>query len=359
MESLVADLETFRGRRVLVTGHTGFKGSWLSLWLQQHGAIVYGFALQPESAKSHFSLLNLDQIIEHNVGDIRNEESLRQIFDRVKPEVVFHLAAQPLVKKSYDFPVETFDTNIIGSTHLLECVRNSPSVKVCIFVTSDKCYLNRETSIGYKENDQLGGHDPYSASKAAAELVFASYNFSFFNNNELLGAASVRAGNVIGGGDWSDNRIVPDCVRALIDGRPIVLRQPYATRPWQHVLEPLSGYIKLAAKLFRQPNFGISSFNVGPLESSVHTVLDVAQACVKEWGSGDVVVDSLEANHHEASILHLNCDLAKTELLWEPRWNFSQTVHETMDWYKRAEGHEPVIEITGQQIKKYEESLND
>ena len=168
MESLVVDLETFRGRRVLITGHTGFKGSWLSLWLQQHGAIVYGFALQPESLNSHFSLLNLEQIIEHNVGDIRNEESLRQIFERVKPEVVFHLAAQPLVKKSYDFPVETFDTNIIGSTHLLECVRNSPSVKVCIFVTSDKCYLNRETSTGYKEHDQLGGHDPYSASKAAA-----------------------------------------------------------------------------------------------------------------------------------------------------------------------------------------------
>ncbi|HSM98265.1 MAG TPA: CDP-glucose 4,6-dehydratase, partial [Gallionella sp.] len=243
--------ESFRGKRVLVTGHTGFKGSWLALWLHQMGAHVLGYALPPERDDDHFNLLGLVRQIDHVVGDIRDHAAVRQAFERFQPEIVFHLAAQPLVRYSYAEPKLTFDTNVAGSVNILEAVRTTQSIKALVYVTSDKCYRNNEWIWGYRENDELGGHDPYSASKAAAELVFSSYQDSFFHARAGFGAATVRAGNVIGGGDWALDRIVPDAIRALRADKPVMLRNPNSTRPWQHVLEPLSGYLMIAANLLK------------------------------------------------------------------------------------------------------------
>ena len=239
MENLVNALEVFRGRKVLITGDTGFKGSWLSLWLHQHGAKVFGYALPPED-NSHFDALGLSKIVQHRDGDIRDYKSLSTFINEVDPDIIFHLAAQALVIKSYQDPKETFDTNVVGGINLLEAVRHHHGLKALVFITSDKCYLNKEVARGYTELDELGGYDPYSASKAAAELVFASYAKSYFAHRPSFGAASARAGNVIGGGDWSSDRIIPDCIRSLIAQAPIEVRNPDATRPWQHVLEPLS-----------------------------------------------------------------------------------------------------------------------
>ena len=250
MESLVNALESFRGKRVLITGDTGFKGSWLSLWLHNHGAEVFGYAL-PALPHSHFNDLSLGSVINHVDGDVRDLASLNKRFQEVQPHAVFHLAAQPIVRLSYRDPVQTFETNIGGSTNVLECVRLTESVQALIFITSDKCYRNVEQVAGYTEEDVLGGNDPYSASKGAAELVFAAYNASFFAHRDGLIAASARAGNVIGGGDWAEDRIIPDCIRSLQQNTAIVIRNPHATRPWQHVLEPLSGYIMLGSAMLK------------------------------------------------------------------------------------------------------------
>ena len=257
-------LSSFSGKRVLITGHTGFKGSWLAFVLSEAGADVVGYALSPESGRSHFELLNLKDHIRHVVGDVRDQASLHAVVQSARPEFVFHLAAQALVKESYGDPVGTFSTNVMGSVNLLEAVRQSETVRSLIYVTSDKCYENMEWPWGYRENDRLGGHDPYSASKAAAELSFAAYAKSFFSSRPELGAATTRAGNVIGGGDWAKDRIVPDCIRAVEASRPVQLRSPNATRPWQHVLEPLSGYMLLAIRLRDDPARYAGSWNFGP-----------------------------------------------------------------------------------------------
>ena len=356
MGNLVADLEAFRGKRVLITGHTGFKGSWLSLWLHLHGAEVFGFALPPEGDSAHFSALQLAERIDHTVGDIRNVAQLASVFNRVQPEAVFHLAAQALVRRSYRDPIETFSTNVTGSLNVLECVRHSDSVKALVFVTSDKCYLNQERQAGYSEDDKLGGHDPYSASKAAAELAFATYNASFFATKSNFGAASVRAGNVIGGGDWSEDRIIPDCIRALRAKDAIILRKPQATRPWQHVLEPLSGYVTIGAGLFQNPSKVNGSWNFGPPENAVHTVHEVAEKCVEHWGSGSIEIQSNPNDPHEASLLQLNCEKAHAQLGWNPRWGFDRTLQETVSWYRSVVGGANVFNTTQQQIKEYEES---
>jgi CDP-glucose 4,6-dehydratase len=345
--------KTFSGRRVLVTGDTGFKGSWLCLTLLELGAHVTGYALPPERDKDHYNLLGLDKLVAHTNGDIRDLDTMRRVFQDAKPEFVFHLAAQSLVRFSYDEPKLTFDTNVGGSVNILECIRTTPTIRSAVYVTSDKCYLNREWVWGYRETDELGGRDPYSASKAAAELVLAAYRSSFFHDRQNFGIASVRAGNVIGGGDWARDRIVPDCVRALCDQDPIVLRSPESTRPWQHVLEPLSGYLTLAAALAEEPGNFAGGWNFGPRSGSIRTVKDLAEGIVGEWGSGTVVVDTVATHVHEARLLHLNCDKAIHDLGWAPHWDFSRTVKETVSWYRSVTGGAPALDVSRRQIHDY------
>ena len=353
MESLVAALAALRGRRVLVTGDTGFKGSWLSLWLHDLGCEVHGYALPPEGATSHFEQLGLSRLIRHVDGDVRDADRLARAFRDARPEVVIHLAAQPIVRRSYRDPKETFDTNVAGGVNVLECVRASDDVAALVFATSDKCYRNLEVTRSYVETDQLGGHDPYSASKAAAELVFASYLDSYFRARPGTGAATSRAGNVIGGGDWAEDRIIPDCIRALSAGRPVRIRSPRATRPWQHVLEPLSGYLVLAAALLRDPSAHEGSWNFGPPESSVHTVGDVVDLVIGHWGSGSVEVEPAPTGMHEASLLSLNCDKARDGLGWTPRWDFPTTIGRTVEWYRLQHAGEPAIELTRRHLSSY------
>lgn len=359
MENLVSALSVFRGKRVLVTGDTGFKGSWLSLWLAEAGAEVYGFALPPGRIDDHFNVLKLADRIQHQDGDIRHLDQLDACFERAKPEFVFHLAAQALVRRSYRDPKETFDTNVGGSVNVLECVRRTPSVRALLYITSDKCYRNREWVWGYREIDELGGRDPYSASKAAAELVFSAYGDSFFQVRTDFGFASVRAGNVIGGGDWSEDRIVPDCLRALREGQPIVLRKPDATRPWQHVLEPLAGYLTLAAALERDPQKFSGAWNFGPNPDAARSVHDLVRGVVGAWGSGQIKVQSSSSDPHEAGLLHLNCDKARHCLGWKPRWDFDRTVQETVAWYRDVASGSEVAAVSVAQIQAYMESFHD
>jgi CDP-glucose 4,6-dehydratase len=348
-------LATFKGKRVLVTGDTGFKGSWLSLWLKELGADVLGYALPPEQADSHFNLLGLDRLIHHVDGNILDYGLLQRTFAEFQPEYVFHLAAQALVRFSYDQPKLTFDTNVAGSVNMLEMARSTPSLRALIYVTSDKCYRNNEWVWGYRENDPLGGHDPYSASKAAAEIVFSGYADSYFSKMERLGAASVRAGNVIGGGDWALDRIVPDAIKALTSGRTITLRNPDATRPWQHVLEPLSGYLLLASRLAAEPKKYAGAWNFGPDGESIRTVRDLSEAIVKNWGSGKLEVQRDPHAPHEAGLLHLSCDKANHLLGWHPRWGFDDTIGKTVAWYKEVGAGRTAQEISIQQIRNYME----
>ncbi len=348
--------EIFRGRRVLVTGDTGFKGSWLCLWLHQVGAQVLGYALPPLREEDHYNLLGLDELIEHVTGDIRDGELVLSTFERFRPEIVFHLAAQPLVRYSYSEPKETFDVNVAGSVNILDAVRTCPSVKALVYVTSDKCYRNNEWIWGYREIDELGGHDPYSASKAAAELVFSSYQDSFFLQRPDFGAASVRAGNVIGGGDWALDRIVPDCIRALRNGQPVVLRNPSSTRPWQHVLEPLSGYLETAARLLQEPRAFSGVWNFGPDTRSVRTVGDLARMIVSEWGGGSIEIAESGNAPHEARLLHLNCDKANQLLQWRPKWGADRAISETVRWYRKVHEGKNAREISARQIMEYMET---
>lgn len=343
----------YKGKRVLITGDTGFKGSWLALWLHSMGANVLGYALAPNSDDDHFVLLNLSNDIEHIDGNLLDSALLNQVFEKFQPEIVFHLAAQALVRLSYDDPKTTFDTNVSGSVNLLEAVRKTHSVKSLIYVTSDKCYKNNEWIWGYRENDVLGGHDPYSASKAAAELVFSSYIDSFFSKNESIGVASVRAGNVIGGGDWALDRIIPDCIRSISKDIPIEIRSPNSTRPWQHVLEPLSGYLLLAQRLYESPKKFSGAWNFGPEFGSVKTVLQLVESCIHELGKGEVIVGNRDGSKHEAGLLHLNCEKAKHELAWNPVWNFDQTIFQTISWYKEYMNGSNPREISMNHIQTY------
>lgn len=355
MGSLVMS-EAFRllqGKRVFITGHTGFKGSWLAQILVNLGCEVAGYSL-PAAPGGHFDRLDLGKRIVHIEADVGDQAKLAQAIHSFAPEFVFHLAAQALVKKSYTDPVETFRTNLMGSVHLLEAIRQAPSVRSLVFITSDKCYENHEWIWGYRENDQLGGHDPYSASKAAAEIAFSAYSRSFFQANPQIGTASARAGNVIGGGDWSADRIVPDCVRAVTSGEKVVLRNPRATRPWQHVLEPLSGYLALGAALYQAPEKYTGAWNFGPSSRECRNVGEVAQRLVAGMGSaGAVTIDSDSVHQHEAQLLQLNCDKAHQLLGWYPRWNIDQTLDATAEWYRKILGGEDAKEITARQIAQY------
>jgi CDP-glucose 4,6-dehydratase len=350
--------KSFKNKKVLITGHTGFKGSWLAFLLHEVGAEVIGFALPPTTTNSHFELLNLNKKIKHIEGDILNFELLSKTLEDFQPEFVFHLAAQAIVRASYEDPVHTFSTNIMGSVNLLEAVKNCDSVRSLVFVTSDKCYENVEWTWGYRESDQLGGHDPYSASKAAAELVFSSYSRSFFKLRKNLGAASARAGNVIGGGDWAEDRIIPDCIRAIVSDEPILLRNPAATRPWQHVLEPLSGYLLLATRLYEDPKKWSDSWNFGPSTKEVSTVQNVAEIIIQHLGKGHIKIVETSGQVHEAQLLQLNCDKAHQILGWYPRWNSDQTLEATAIWYKTVINGGDPEQITKDQIYNfYKESI--
>ena len=344
----------FSGKKVFITGHTGFKGSWLAYLLYKSGADVTGFALPPEGPRSHFNLINLENNINHIIGDIRDRELIFDVIKKSKPDVVFHLAAQALVKSSYLDPVDTFLTNFVGSLNVLEAIKHSESVRSLVYITSDKCYENIESPIGYKEQDRLGGRDPYSASKAAAEILFSCYARSFFKDKLWLGSASVRAGNVIGGGDWAIDRIIPDCIRSIELNKPILLRNPNATRPWQHVLEPLSGYILLASKLYENPIEYGGSWNFGPsVNEKVFTVKSVADRLIKHIGKGIVNIDKSNSDHHEAQLLQLNCDKANKLLNWHPNWDTEQALKATALWYKSFIEGQDVEKFTLSQIEDY------
>ncbi len=329
----------YHGKRVLVTGHTGFKGSWLCEWLLALGAEVSGYALPPPAGPSLFDQLELPQRMRHTVGDVRDPEALSRHVGEVRPDLVFHLAAQPLVRLSYAQPVETYATNVMGTVNLLEAARLARQECAVVAITTDKCYENREWVHAYREDDPLGGHDPYSSSKAAAELVVSAYRRSFFSADRIpVRLSSARAGNVIGGGDWAKDRIVPDCMRSLASGEPIPVRNRGATRPWQHVVEPLSGYLWLGACL-SNPNLAATSgpldgaFNFGPSVASNRTVVELVQECLKHW-SGHWQDKSDPTAVHEATRLNLAIDKAYHFLGWMPVWTFSETVAQTVHWYR-------------------------
>lgn len=342
--------KTFAGKKVLVTGDTGFKGSWLSFMLHESGAQVLGLALPPKTERDHFVMLKMNTLFTHIDGDIRDAALVDKVFAEFQPEFVFHLAAQPLVRRSYSDPRETWDTNVSGSVNVLEAIRKTPTVRSVIYVTSDKCYRNKEWVWGYRETDELGGHDPYSASKAAAEIVYSSYVDSFFRQRENFGIATVRSGNVIGGGDFSEDRIFPDCIRALESGKPITLRNPSSTRPWQHVLDPIYAYMLLAEKIYNEPKTFSGAWNFGPLMSSFRTVKDLAQTVLEHWGTGQIVTSEDPNALHENKFLHLNCDKAHSLLNWQPRWNFAKAIEHTTAWYKNASASEKALEMTRKQI---------
>jgi CDP-glucose 4,6-dehydratase len=344
----------FANKKVFLTGHTGFKGSWLATWLTLLGAEVTGYALAPEHDEAHFQLLGLASRLRHIEADIRDEARLQAALESAAPEFVFHLAAQPLVRRSYVEPKATFDTNVGGSVNLLEAVRRVPSVRVLLYITSDKCYGHTPKPGGYREDDPLGSGDPYSTSKACAELVFSSYQSSFFRNRDGFAAASVRAGNVIGGGDWSEDRLVPDCVRALRENRPIVVRNPHAIRPWQHVLEALGGYLLLASRLYAEGRKFEGAWNFGPGLESHRPVSELVQAAIEHWGSGSMTVaDGDSKRFAEAPALYLNCDKAREQLGWRPAWDFAEAIGRSVDWYREYHGERDVLDLTTSQIADY------
>ena len=348
----------YAGKRVLVTGHTGFKGSWLSIWLHALGADVIGVGLDPYTEKDNYVLSGIGNSLKADLrGDIRNGAKMKEIFAQFQPEIVFHLAAQPLVRLSYAIPVETWQTNVLGTLNVMEAIRAAGSVKVAVMITTDKCYENRERMTAYKEDDPFGGYDPYSSSKGACEIAIQSWRRSYFNPEDYgkkhhVSLASVRAGNVIGGGDWAKDRIIPDCIRALEAGHPVEIRSPKAVRPWEHVLEPLSGYLLLAQKMWEQPTAYCEGWNFGPEPEAVSTVWEVAEELLRHFGRGELKDISDPEALHEAKLLMLDITKAKTRLGWRPRLDLEGTMALTADWYKRY-AMEDVLSLCCEEIEKY------
>lgn len=344
----------YRGKRVLVTGNTGFKGSWLVLWLLKLGAKVVGYSLNLPTNPNHHEILSLD--FETIWGDIRNLEKLQKIFEAFRPDVVFHMAAQPLVRKSYQNPIETFETNVMGTVNVFEACRQTDSIKAIVNITSDKCYENREWAWGYRENDPMGGHDPYSASKGCAELVAASYRRSYFPLEEYQKShqtlvSSVRAGNVIGGGDWGEDRLVPDIMRAASRNEKVIIRNPRATRPWQYVLEPLAGYLLLGQRLLEGGKQFSGAWNFGPNQEGHIEVLKVVEEMQKYWERIDFQLAHDEKNPHEANLLKLDCSKAHTVLGWQPVWDSSIMLAKTAQWYR--EFYESGRVLSQEQLAEY------
>lgn len=344
----------YENKRVLVTGHTGFKGTWLVEWLLKLGAQVTGYSLPPEKSRTLFNLLSLESQLEHLIGDICDQDALTSALGKTEPEIVFHLAAQPLVLKGYEDPVGTISTNVMGTTHLLDAVRQTESVKVVIVVSTDKCYENNEWEWGYREQDTLGGQDPYSASKAAMEILFRAMWCSSLKKAGVA-AATARSGNVIGGGDWAESRIIPDCMRALRQGEKIIIRHPKATRPWQHVLEPLGGYLLLAKKLWENEVGTLPlAWNFGPVADASRRVERVVQDVIRHWGSGAYVAEPSANAPHEAGQLRLNTDRAAHLLQWRPHWNYEESIRRTVDWYRMDTDGGNLVQCTKKQIDDYQ-----
>lgn len=351
----------FKGKRVFVTGHTGFKGSWFCLWLNSLGAEVTGYALNPPTEPNLFELCKIDELVKSNIADIRRGESLKRAMLAAGPEIVIHMAAQPLVRDSYKNPLETYDINVMGTINLLEAVRHCKSVKAVINVTTDKCYENREWVWGYRENEPLGGYDPYSSSKACSELITAAYRSSFFNPKDYaihgVAVASARAGNVIGGGDWAAGRLVPDCVRAILKDEKIVIRNPDAVRPWQHVLEPLSGYLKLAQRLYEDgPLYG-EAWNLGPIDEDSRPVEWIVGRLCSKWGhSASYKIDKV-GHPHEAHYLKLDCSKARAELGWRPKWDIEKAIDSIIEWTTAYHDKKDLRTVCLGQIEKYQNCI--
>ena len=358
VEGVEVNAVFWRGKKVFMTGHTGFKGSWLSLWLQQMGAQVTGFALLPPTNPSLFEVANVAQSMTSIIGDIRDAESLARAMRDASPDIVIHMAAQPLVRYSYANPVETYSTNVMGTVHLLEAVRQTPSVRAVVNVTSDKCYDNKEWVWGYRENEAMGGFDPYSNSKGCAELVASAYRNSFFNpekyHEHKVALASVRAGNVIGGGDWAADRLIPDILRAISNNKPVVIRSPHAIRPWQHVLEPLSGYLLLAENLYEQGIAYAEGWNFGPNDEDAKPVQWIVERLTEQWGDGASWLLDGGEHPHEAHYLKLDCSKARMRLDWQPRWHLEHTLEMIVAWQRAWLSKQDMRSFTLKQIEQYE-----
>lgn len=330
------DLSFYNGKKVLITGHTGFKGAWLCKILKKAGAQVIGFSLVPPTTPSLFEIANIGEGITSIIGDIRDYDKIKHVFDKEKPEIVFHLAAQPIVRDGYKEPRYTYETNVMGTVNILECVRNSTSVKSFLNVTTDKVYLNKEWEWGYREDEELDGFDPYSNSKSCSELVTHSYQRSFFTDSEgklTLPISTARAGNVIGGGDFANDRIIPDCIRAAKGGKEIIVRNPYSTRPYQHVLEPLYVYLMIAAKQYENLNYA-GYYNVGPDETDCYQTGRLVDLFVTKWGDGLKWINLHDGGPHEANFLKLDCSKLKKTFNWRPRWNLETAIEKTVEWAK-------------------------
>ncbi|MCP4649281.1 MAG: CDP-glucose 4,6-dehydratase [PVC group bacterium] len=353
-------ISKYKNKRVLVTGHTGFKGSWMSLWLSQLGAKVIGYSLEPPTSPSLFEAIGLKKQITHIIADINDQKRLDAVFKKYRPQVVFHLAAQPLVRLSYKSPVSTYQTNVMGTVNVLEAVRKTKSVRACLVVTSDKCYENKEWIYGYRESDPMGGYDPYSSSKGCAELVVSAYRNSFFAPKEYgkahsVSLASARSGNIIGGGDWGEDRLVPDCVRALSKNKTIMIRNPYATRPWQYVLEPLSGYLLLGGRMLEDAVAFSGPWNFGPSSNEALPVKDIVKLVLSCWGDGKYKIER-GRKAHEAHLLQLDASKAHKLLGWKSVYSMNEKMTRTVNWYKKFYdnmGKSALLRQTSEDIDQY------
>jgi CDP-glucose 4,6-dehydratase len=361
LESLEMNQDFWRKKKVLLTGHTGFKGSWLSLWLQSLGTELVGYSLPPPTHPSLYDLAQVENGMESIRGDVLDLEHLRRVVREHRPEIIFHMAAQSLVRRSYADPVGTYATNVMGTVNVLEAIRNTPAVQAVVIVTTDKCYENCEDQRAYRETDRLAGFDPYSSSKACAELVTAAFRKSFFiakSREVTTGVASARAGNVIGGGDWAADRLVPDVMRAILEGKELLVRNPDAVRPWQHVMDPLCGYLMLAEKLCEDPVRFSESWNFGPDESETLSVSAVLERLGALWGPPPLWRYDGGPQPHEARYLKLDCTKAKTELGWLPQWSLNLALEATVRWYQAQQLHQDVRSLTLKQIRTYQSALN-
>jgi CDP-glucose 4,6-dehydratase len=355
---MTANLEFWKRKRVFLTGHTGFKGSWLSIWLQSLGAQVYGLALEPPSIPNLFTVAQvLPGMAGHTIGDIRDLATVQKVMHIAQPDIVIHMAAQPLVRLSYAEPVETYATNVMGTVHVLEAARSTSSVKAIVVVTTDKCYENKEWAWGYRENEPMGGHDPYSNSKGCAELVTNAYRNSFLQSGGVA-VASARAGNVIGGGDWAPDRLVPDILRAFEQNQPVRIRNPHATRPWQHVLEPLSGYLILAEQLYTQGQVYAEGWNFGPKDEDARPVQWIVEHMVKVWGHGARWQQDSGMHPHEANYLKLDISKAKERLGWQPRWELATALEHTSNWHSAWLTREDMHQLCLAQIHQYTAAIH-